>query len=125
MSTRGGRVLGNDAIGGGFQVIHCEIPMREVLHYNRTLSSMTAGQGSYLVEFSHYEIMPPNIQQQIMSHSKMEEEVLECKPPARAAELSSADSPNVEQLSSAAHRQRHRTDRLSCSKVKQLSSAAP
>ncbi len=34
MSTRGGRVLGNEAIGGGFQVIHCEIPMREVLHYN-------------------------------------------------------------------------------------------
>lgn len=74
MSTRGGRVLGNEAIGGGFQVIHCEIPMREVLHYNRTLSSMTAGQGSYLVEFSHYEIMPPNIQQQILAHAKVEEE---------------------------------------------------
>ncbi len=74
MSTRGGRVLGNEAIGGGFQVIHCEIPMREVLHYNRTLSSMTAGQGSYLVEFSHYETMPPNIQAQIMSHARMEEE---------------------------------------------------
>lgn len=74
MSTRGGRVLGNESIGGGFQVIHCEIPLREVLHYNRTLSSLTAGQGSYLVEFSHYEIMPPNIQQSIMSHAKMEEE---------------------------------------------------
>ena len=74
MSTRGGRVLGNTAIGGGFQVIHCEIPMREVLHYNRTLSSMTAGQGSYLVEFSHYEMMPPNIQQQIMSNVKLEVE---------------------------------------------------
>ncbi len=74
MSTRGGRVLGNEAIGGGFQVIHCEIPLREVLHYNRTLSSMTAGQGSYLVEFSHYEMMPPNVQQQIMSHAKVEEE---------------------------------------------------
>jgi elongation factor G len=48
--------------------------MREVLHYNRTLSSMTAGQGSYLVEFSHYEIMPPNIQQQILAHAKVEEE---------------------------------------------------
>src|SRR6476661_3924815 len=23
MSTRGGRVLGNESIGGGFQVIHC------------------------------------------------------------------------------------------------------
>jgi elongation factor G len=74
MSPRGGRVLGNEAIGGGFQVIHCEVPLREVLHYNRTLSGMTAGQGSYLIEFSHHEIMPPNIQQQIMSNSKIEEE---------------------------------------------------
>lgn len=74
MSPRGGRVLGNEAIGGGFQVIHCEVPLREVLHYNRTLSSMTAGQGSYLVEFSHYEIMPPNIQQQIMANTKVVEE---------------------------------------------------
>lgn len=74
MSVRGGRVLGNDAIGGGFQVIHCEVPLREVLHYNRTLSSMTAGQGSYLVDFSHYEVMPPNVQQQIMAGAKVEEE---------------------------------------------------
>ncbi len=35
---------------------------------------MTAGQGSYLVEFSHYEVMPPNIQQQIMAHTKVAEE---------------------------------------------------
>ena len=74
MSTRGGRVLGNEAIGGGFQVIHCEIPMREVLHYNRTLSSLTAGQGSYLVEFSHHEVMPVNIQQKILANTRVEEE---------------------------------------------------
>lgn len=74
MSSRGGRVVGSEAIGGGFQVIHCEVPLREVLHYSRTLSSMTAGQGSYLVELSHYEIMPASVQHQVMASAKLEEE---------------------------------------------------
>ena len=33
-----------------------------------------AGQGSYLVDFSHYEVMPANVQQQIMAGAKLEEE---------------------------------------------------
>lgn len=30
MSGRGGRVLGNDSLGGNFQLVHCEVPLREV-----------------------------------------------------------------------------------------------
>ncbi|MCA9177254.1 MAG: elongation factor G [Planctomycetales bacterium] len=74
MSGRGGRVQGSDAAGGAFQTVHCEVPLREVSTYSRTLSSMTGGQGSFSMEFSHYEVMPPNVQQDIMAKAKMEEE---------------------------------------------------
>ena len=74
MSGRGGRVQGSEAVGGGLQTIRVEIPLREVTTYARTLSSMTGGQGSYTMEFSHYDVMPGNVQQEIMSKSKVEEE---------------------------------------------------
>jgi elongation factor G len=35
---------------------------------------MTGGQGSYAMEFSHYDVMPPNVQQEIMAKAKMQEE---------------------------------------------------
>ncbi len=76
MSSRNGRVLGTEAIGGGYQVIHCEVPFREVLHYSRTLSSMTAGQGSYTIELDHYEAMPAGVQHQYMNQVKQHEEEL-------------------------------------------------
>ncbi len=74
MSGRGGRVQGADAAGGNFQTVHAEIPLREVTTYARTLSSMTGGQGSYTMEFSHYEVMPSNIQQEIMAKAKLHDE---------------------------------------------------
>ncbi len=74
MSGRGGRVLGSDAAGGNLQTVHAEIPLREVTTYSRTLSSMTGGQGSYSMEFSHYDVMPPNVQQEIMAKAKLKDE---------------------------------------------------
>jgi elongation factor G len=70
MSSRGGRVLGSDAIGGGLLSIQCEVPLRSVGHYSRTLSSMTAGQGSYTLHFSHYESVPGDVQRSLMEAAK-------------------------------------------------------
>ncbi len=66
MSSRGGRVSGSEAIGGGMQSIHCEVPLRSVGHYSRTLSSITGGQGSYTLTFSHYETVPGDVQKSLM-----------------------------------------------------------
>jgi elongation factor G len=74
MSSRGGRVSGSEAAGGGMQTVHVEVPLRAVTTYNRTLSSMTGGQGSYTMDFSHYEVMPPNVQQEVISKAKLEED---------------------------------------------------
>ncbi len=74
MSGRGGRVLGSDNAGGAFTTVHAEVPLREVTTYARTLSSMTGGQGSFSMDFSHYDVMPGNVQQEIISKATMHEE---------------------------------------------------
>ena len=74
MSSRGGRVQGTDSAGGGYQTIFAEVPLREVTTYARTLSSMTGGQGSFTMELSHYDIMPTNVQQDIVSKTTLHEE---------------------------------------------------
>jgi elongation factor G len=79
MSSRGGRVLGSVSIGGGMHSITCEVPLRVVGHYSRTLSSITAGQGSYALSFSHYETVPADVQKSLMDAAAKgveEEEVM-------------------------------------------------
>jgi elongation factor G len=74
MSSRRGRVLGMDSAGGDLQTITAEVPLAEVMTYARSLSSITGGQGSYTLEFSHYDVVPPNIQQEIIARAKLKEE---------------------------------------------------
>ena len=74
MSGRSGRVSGSDPAGGNFTTVHCEVPLREVTTYSRSLSSMTGGMGSYTMEFSHYDVMPPNIQQEVVSKANIKDD---------------------------------------------------
>jgi len=74
MSGRRGRVLGMDSAGGGLQTVTAEVPLAEVTTYARSLSSLTGGQGSYTLEFSHYDVVPANVQQQIIQQAKLKEE---------------------------------------------------
>jgi elongation factor G len=74
MSGRRGRVLGMDSTGGGLQTVTAEVPLAEVTTYARSLSSLTGGQGSYSMEFSHYAIVPGNIQQEIIAKAQLKEE---------------------------------------------------
>ncbi len=67
LNGRRGRIMGVDVLPGGkMQVIKAQAPLSEVMTYNSTLRAMTAGQGSYDMEFSHYEPVPGNVQQQII-----------------------------------------------------------
>ncbi len=73
-SGRRGRVLGSDSAGGNMQTVEAEIPLAEVTTYARSLLSMTGGQGSYTLEFSHYDVVPPNEQREIVAKAKLQEE---------------------------------------------------
>ena len=74
LSGRRGRVLGMDSAGGGMQTVSAEVPLAEVTTYARSLSSITGGHGSYTLEFSHYDLVPGNVMQDIIKAATLEEE---------------------------------------------------
>jgi elongation factor G len=51
--------------------VQCRVPLAEVTRYAAQLGSITQGQGSYTMEFSHYDQVPGNVQQQIVSKAKV------------------------------------------------------
>lgn len=74
LASKRGRVQGQDVMPGGFVVIKAQVPLSEVTQYNSQLKSVTGGRGSYTMALSHYEPLPPNIQQQVMAQYKKEQE---------------------------------------------------
>lgn len=73
ISGKRGRIEGQDMLPGNFAVIRGQVPLAEVSQYNSQLKSVTGGQGSYTIELSHYEVVPPNVQQQIVVQYKPKE----------------------------------------------------
>jgi elongation factor G len=67
MNGRRGRIQGMDQLPGGLSAIKAQAPLAEMMTYNSQLRSVTGGQGSYTMEFSHYEPVPGNVQQQIVA----------------------------------------------------------
>jgi elongation factor G len=48
--------------------------MSELAGYQSRLNAMTAGQGRYTIALSHYEAVPPTVQQQLVSAHKVHDE---------------------------------------------------
>jgi elongation factor G len=74
LSGRRGQMVGMDSVGGGMTTVEATCPLSEVMSYARTLSSMTGGQGSYTMDFARYDVVPPNVQQQIIAKAKVKVE---------------------------------------------------
>jgi elongation factor G len=74
IASKRGRVLGQDMLAGNMLVIEVQVPLAEVTQYNSQLKSITGGRGSYSMSLSHYELVPPNIQLQIVAAYKKEKE---------------------------------------------------
>ena len=70
LASRRGRPQGQDMLPGNMTVLKAVVPLAEVADYHSRLSSITAGQGSYAMEFSHYEPVPGNVEQQIIERAK-------------------------------------------------------
>ncbi len=67
LASKRGRVQGQDMLAGNFIIIKAQVPLSEVTQYNSQLKSVTGGRGSYSMTLSHYELVPPNVQQQIIA----------------------------------------------------------
>jgi len=64
LSTKRGRVLGMTP-EGNTNIIEAQAPYAEVLRYAIDLRSMTQGRGNFVMEFDHYEEVPPHISQKV------------------------------------------------------------
>jgi elongation factor G len=73
LNKRRGRIMGMEPHDGN-QVIKAQAPMAEMFRYAIDLRSITAGRGSFTMEFSHYEEVPAAISQQVMEKLKQEQE---------------------------------------------------
>ena len=73
LNGRRGQVMGVEQIGRK-QVIQANIPHSEMLRYSADLKSMTSARGTFIMEFSHYEIAPDDVMQKVIAALKQEEE---------------------------------------------------
>ncbi len=71
LNGRRGRVQGMEQ-KGNLRIIKAQVPMAEMLDFEPTLTSITGGRGSFLMEFSHYEEVPSHIQQKIINEAVKE-----------------------------------------------------
>jgi elongation factor G len=71
LNTKRARIENQDSLPGDLAVIKAKAPLAEVSRYAAQLGSITQGQGSYTMEFSHYDQVPGNVQQQIVSKAKV------------------------------------------------------
>jgi elongation factor G len=72
LSSKRGRVQGQENLGGGIVQIEAEVPQAEMLRYAIDLRSITSGTGSFEMDFDHYEEVRGKIAQDIISASKQE-----------------------------------------------------
>ena len=71
LSSKRGQVTGTQPRGAGSMAIGGKVPLAELDDYQGRLKSLTGGQGSYSISFSHYAPVPASTQQQLASQFKM------------------------------------------------------
>ncbi|HLQ23423.1 MAG TPA: elongation factor G, partial [Gemmatimonadales bacterium] len=69
LSSRRGKVGGMTQRGDA-QVVAADVPLAEMFGYSTTLRSMTQGRAVYSMQFDHYEEVPKNIADAIISKQK-------------------------------------------------------
>jgi len=69
LSSRRGKIGGMTQRGEA-QVVAADVPLAEMFGYSTTLRSMTQGRAVYSMQFDHYEEVPKNIAEQIISKAK-------------------------------------------------------
>jgi len=69
LTSRRGRVQGQESLGGGIIQIKAQVPQAELLRYAIDLRSITSGTGAFEVEFDHYAPISGKIAEQVIQQS--------------------------------------------------------
>ena len=71
LNGRRGKVQGMEQ-KGNMRILKAVVPMSEMLDFEPSLTSITGGRGSFLMEFSHYDEVPSHLQQKIVAEAVKE-----------------------------------------------------
>src|SRR5690606_15404348 len=69
LATRRAKIAGTDGGSDSSRaesVVRAQVPQAELEGFAAELKSLTAGKGRYALDFSHYEPVPPNVQQKLV-----------------------------------------------------------
>ncbi|MGQ9861634.1 MAG: elongation factor G [Thiobacillaceae bacterium] len=65
LSSRRGQLTGSNSGRGGMMILEGLVPLAELDDFQSRLKAMTGGRGSYTLELVDYQMVPPNVQQQL------------------------------------------------------------
>ncbi|MEJ7929570.1 elongation factor G [Ramlibacter sp. AN1015] len=74
LSSRRGQVNGTSHAAAGQIVVRGQAPLSEMISYQSRLNAMTSGQGRYTLSLSHYDTVPPSVQQALEGQWRTGEE---------------------------------------------------
>ncbi len=74
LAGRRARISGTETLRGGQVTIRADLPLSSLSDYHTELKSLTQGQGSYTMEFSHYDPVPSSVQQELVKAHKAKDE---------------------------------------------------
>ncbi|MEI6305090.1 MAG: elongation factor G [Candidatus Taylorbacteria bacterium] len=69
IASKRGLIEGSNPKGQNVSII-AKVPLSEMFGYTTQLRSMTSGQGSAMMEFDHYEVVPANVALEIVEKRK-------------------------------------------------------
>ena len=69
LNGRRGRVQGMESSISG-TAIRAEVPMAEMLTYGATLTAITQGRGTFRMDMDHYDLVPQQLSERILSTAK-------------------------------------------------------
>ncbi len=74
LAGRRARISGTESLRGGLVTIRADIPLSSLSDYHTELKSLTQGQGTYTMEFSHYDPVPSSVQQELVKAHRPKED---------------------------------------------------
>jgi elongation factor G len=66
LATKRARINGNNTLPGRLATVSALVPLAEISDYQTRLKALTGGQGTYSMELSHYDPVPPRRQQELV-----------------------------------------------------------
>ena len=74
LSSKRGQVSATHALPAGQMMVNGQVPLSELNGYQARLNGLTGGQGRYAIALSHYEAVPPSVQQLLTGQYKAKDD---------------------------------------------------